>query len=210
MYRINREDEMRIESFEQLRQVYPAAKERAIKKQLASLDEYARQYLSLSPFFVMATTNAVYQTDASPRGGVPGFVQVVDSQTLLIPDSSGNNRLDSLQNIVETGRIAMLFMIPGFDETLRINGRALISNDDALLARFSGLERAPRAVIQVQIEDVYLHCPKAFMRSQLWTAEALANRSVMPTMNEMIYKQTNSTGPMETQEQMLARYQAEL
>jgi len=104
----------------------------------------------------------------------------------------------------------MLFMIPGFDETLRINGRAVISNDDSLLARFSGLERAPRAVIQVQIEDVYLHCPKAFMRSKLWTAEALANRSIMPTMNEMIYKQTNSTGPMETQEQMLARYQAEL
>ena len=201
---------MRIGNLEQLRQIYPAAKERAIKKQLSALDEYAQQYVSLSPFFVMATTNASHQTDASPRGGGPGFVQVVDSQTLLIPDSSGNNRLDSLQNIVETGRIGMLFMIPGFDETLRINGRAVISNDDSLLARFSGLERAPRAVIQVQIEDVYLHCPKAFMRSKLWIAEALANRSIMPTMNEMIYKQTNSTGPMETQEQMLARYQAEL
>jgi PPOX class probable FMN-dependent enzyme len=201
---------MRIENLEQLRQVYPAAKERALKKQMSALDEYAKQYLSLSPFFVMATTNAAHQTDASPRGGVPGFVQAIDPQALLIPDSSGNNRLDSLQNIVDTGRIGMLFMIPGFDETLRINGRAIISTDDTLLARFSGLERAPKAVIQVQIDDVYLHCPKAFMRSKLWATEALANRSVMPTMNEMIYKQTNSTGPMETQEQMLARYQAEL
>ena len=201
---------MNITRREQLRQVYPAAKERALQKQMSALDEYSQQYLLLSPFFVMSTTNKQHECDASPRGGMPGFVQVLDHETLLIPDSSGNNRLDSLQNIIDTGRIGLLFMIPGFDETLRINGKAMISNDPLLLARFYGFERSPKTVIRVQIEDVYLHCPKAFMRSKLWLADARVDRSQMPTMNEIIQKQTNSTGPLETQEAMLARYRAEL
>jgi len=199
---------MNIETIEQLRGVYPPAKARAKQKQMSCLDTYSRKYISLSPFFILATTNKKLEVDASPRGGVQGFVQVLDDNTILIPDASGNNRLDSLQNIVDTGRVGLLFMIPGFDETLRVNGTATLHTD--LIDRFSGLERSPKSVIRVAIQDVYMHCAKAFMRSKLWSPTALIDRSALPTMNEIIHAQTKSNEPLETQEQMLARYQAEL
>jgi hypothetical protein len=137
-------------------------------------------------------------------------VKAPDEHTLLIPDAPGNHRLDTLENIVATGRLGLLFMIPGVDETLRVNGRALLSTDPALIEQAADERRRPVVVIQVQVDQAYLHCAKAFMRSRLWSPQAQVQRSVLPTMGRMISEQTGLDTADETQEQMLARYQADL
>ena len=115
---------MNIESVDALRTIYPPAKDRAVKKQLTRLDRHCRQFISLSPFVMLSSSNAAWTMDASPRGGAPGFVKAPDEHTLLIPDAPGNNRLDTLENIVATRQLGLLFLIPGVDETLRVNGAA--------------------------------------------------------------------------------------
>jgi hypothetical protein len=193
-----------------LRALYPAPKERTLRKELRFLDLHCRRFIELSPFVVLASTGADGALDASPRGGAPGFVKAPDEYTLLIPDAPGNHRLDTLENIVATGRLGLLFMIPGVDETLRVNGRALLSTDPALIEQAADERRRPVVVIQVQVEQAYLHCAKAFMRSRLWSPQAQVQRSVLPTMGRMISEQTGLDTADETQEQMLARYQADL
>src|SRR5262245_20562472 len=170
-----------IDSNEKLRGVYAPAKERSVRKQLDHLDRHCLRFLELSPFVVLASGDAQNRYDASPRGGEPGFVKA-DRNTLWIPDSVGNNRLDTLQNLIATGRIGLLFLIPGVDETLRVNGRARLSDEPALLQRFATEKRTPKAVIEVQVEDAYLHCAKALMRSKLWSPESRVERSVLPSM----------------------------
>lgn len=188
-----------VETVEELRRLYAAPGERAIRKQLAGLDRHCRRFIELSPFLVVASGNGT-TLDCSPRGGAPGFVQVVDDTTLRIPDSAGNNRLDSLANIVATGRVGLLFLIPGVDETLRINGRARVAIEPG----------TPRVTIEVTLEEVYLHCAKALMRAKLWSDETRVDRSVLPTMGRMLADQLGTTGPVETQEEMVARYRRDL
>jgi PPOX class probable FMN-dependent enzyme len=199
-----------IESKDALRTLYAPAKERAVRKQIDHLDRHCLRFIALSPFVVLASGSNENRYDASPRGGEPGFVKVPDSATLLIPDSPGNNRLDTLENILGTGRIGLLFLIPGVDETLRINGRARLADEPALLANFSSEKRALKLAIEVKIEDVYLHCAKALMRSRLWDAASKVDRSVLPTIGQMISDQTGMQAPVETQEQMIERYKADL
>lgn len=203
-------DAYRIRSLNELRAIYAQPKERALKKQLSVLEAHSRRFIGLSPFFVIATAGTQGMPDASPRGGAPGFVKVLDDRTLLIPDSRGNNRLDSMHNIIETGKAGLIFIIPGVDETLRINGRAWLSRDPAHLAPFAGEQNPPKLALCVSTDEVYLHCAKAFMRSKLWAAEAQLPRSSLPTIAEMIRDQTGLGGPVETQEQMVARYKADL
>ena len=194
-----------IRTTEELYQLYPEPKERALKKQLSRLDRHCQRFIELSPFVVIATGNAS-GFDASPRGGEPGFIKVVDDLTLVIQDSPGNNRLDSLKNIVESGQAGLLFLIPGVDETLRINGAAHVSVDEEKLQLFASEKRAPKVVIEVTVEEAYLHCAKAFMRSKLWADESRRERSVLPTMGQMIHEQIGRSGSPESQEEMLARY----
>jgi PPOX class probable FMN-dependent enzyme len=201
---------MNIHSVEQLRALYPAAKERSVKKQLSALDVHCRRFIQLSPFVVLASSSTSSAMDASPRGGAPGFVKVLDDQTLLIPDAPGNNRLDTLENIIGTGKIGLFFMIPGVDETLRINGAARLSCHEAHLKLFSGEKRPPRLAIEVAVAEAYLHCAKALMRSNLWHPSALVERSVLPTMGQMLNSQTGIEAPAETQDEMRARYATEL
>jgi PPOX class probable FMN-dependent enzyme len=201
---------MDIDSLEALRARYGPAKSRSVRKQLAALDAHCLRFVSLSPFVVLASTGASGLPDASPRGGEPGFVLAPDDRTLLIPDASGNNRLDTLQNIVETGRLGLLFLIPGVDETLRVNGAARLSEDPASVARVARGGRAPRLVIRVDVAEAYLHCAKALMRSKLWSPERHLPRSELPTMGQMLRDQIGDDEPPETQEQMLARYAADL
>jgi uncharacterized protein len=147
-----------------------------------------------------------------------GFVKVLDESTLLIPDSPGNNRLDSLHNIIETGQIGLLFLVPGMDETLRINGRAEISTDEALRTlctdTLTGKPRIPKLAIRVSVQASYLHCAKALMRSDLWNAAKHIERSSMPSMGEMLRDQMadriSADTVFETQEQMLERYKQTL
>jgi PPOX class probable FMN-dependent enzyme len=193
-----------------LRQCYAAPMERAVKKQIVALDSHCRRFIALSPFVLLATADAEHNLDASPRGGAPGFVQVVDEHTLLLPDAPGNNRLDSLQNIVATGKLGLLFLIPGVDETLRINGSVVLSTAPADIAACTTERRAPKAVLRITVQAAYLHCAKAFMRSRLWDPAARVERTVLPTLGQMIADQTGLQVAPETQEQMVRRYAQDL
>jgi PPOX class probable FMN-dependent enzyme len=193
-----------------LRQLYAAPMERAVRKQIAALDVHCTRFIALSPFVVVSTSDLAHNLDASPRGGAPGFVQVADAHTLLLPDAPGNNRLDSLENILATGQVGLLFMVPGVDETLRVNGRAVLSTDAADIAACTDARRAPRLVVRVTVQAAYLHCAKAFMRSRLWDPATRVDRSVLPTIGQMIADQTGLQVPAETQEQMARRYAPDL
>ena len=199
-----------IESRETLRALFPAAKERSIRKQMDRLDRHCLRFIGLSPFLVLSSGSKEGHFDASPRGGEPGFVKAPDSATLLIPDAPGNNRLDTLENIIATGRIGLLFLIPGVDETLRVNGCARLADDPEMLRQFANEKRTPKLAIEVKVEDVYLHCAKALMRSRLWSAESRVERTALPTMGQMLADQIGGPAPAETQQQMVERYKADL
>lgn len=199
-----------ITSKEQLRQIYPAAKGRSVLKQMSALDVHAKRFIELSPFVILATKGINSPGDATPRGGAPGFVQVADNKTVLLPDWPGNNRLDSLENIIDSPGVGFLFLIPGVNETLRLNGQAEIVIEDSVRERFHDQARLPRSVIRLKIEEAYLHCAKALMRSRLWDEEARNERSVLPTMGQMIKDQVNGTGTVEGQAEMEKRYAGEL
>ncbi|NKB62480.1 MAG: pyridoxamine 5'-phosphate oxidase family protein [Gammaproteobacteria bacterium] len=201
---------MIIKNKEQLRDIYAQPKGRSVAKQMSSLEKHSRRFIELSPFMILASHGKTGLVDASPRGGAPGFVTILSEKRLLIPDSKGNNRLDGLTNIIETGRVGMIFMIPGVDETLRVNGNAVVSNDPDLLGLFSTEKNPPKTVIDVEPLEVYLHCAKAFMRSRLWSMDAQISRNGLPTMARMINDQTGSNYDEESQESMIKRYQADL
>ena len=201
---------MTIDSIDRLRALYPAPKERAVKKQLSALDVHCRRFIELSPFVVLASGSAAGSMDASPRGGAPGFVKTPGERTLLIPDAPGNNRLDTLENIIGTGKLGLFFMIPGIDETLRVNGTARLSSSEEHLKFFSGEKRIPKLIIEVAVAEAYLHCAKALMRSSLWKSSSQVDRSLLPTMGQMINSQTGIETPAESQEDMRARYAVDL
>jgi len=171
---------------------------------------HCRNFIALSPFLVLATSDREHNMDASPRGGEPGFVKVNENGELLIPDAPGNNRLDSFENITATGKVGLLFLIPGVDETLRVNGTAVLSTSPEDIATCTTERRAPKLVLRVKVEAAYLHCAKAFLRSRLWDPASLVERSVLPTMGEMLGDQTGLRLPVETQEEMAKRYAPEL
>ncbi len=199
-----------IDTLDALHRLYPPPAERAVRKQLAALDVHCTRFIELSPFVVLATASQQGLMDASPRGGAPGFIRVVGAHTLYIPDSPGNRRLDSLRNIIASGRAGLLFMIPGVDETLRVNGRAVLNDDAAVCATFNDGKRTPPLVIEVRVEEAYLHCAKAFMRSKLWSAQAQVERSRLPSSRDMLIDHTGIATPPESRDEMIARYQPDL
>ena len=174
----------KIETVEQLRALYPAAKGLAVDKQLTRLDPHCRKFISLSPFLVLSTKGQDGLIDISPRGGDPGFIHVEDDETLLLPDWRGNNRLDSLRNIVRDGRVSLMFMNPGCTNVVRVNGRAVLTDDADLRARFETARQTPRTVIVTTVKEVYFQCAKALMRSGLWAGEDLS--TAVPTAGEFI------------------------
>lgn len=205
---------MNITSLEALRALYAPARERSVKKELVQLDVHCMRFIAQAPFMVVASSgkgvDECGDLDASPRGGEPGFVKVLGADTLLIPDSPGNNRLDTLENIVQTGRVGLLFLVPGVDETLRVNGTAMLSVDAADLALCTDAKRVPKLVIRVTVQAAYLHCAKALMRSALWDATRHVGRATLPSMGEMLKDQIGGDIPAETQAQMLVRYAVDL
>ena len=201
---------MKIENAQHLRDLYGFPSGRAKDKALTKLDKHAIHFIATSPFLVISTSSQVGKLDASPRGGQPGFVKVVSETEIVIPDAKGNNRVDSIGNIVETGSIGLLFMIPGVDETLRINGQAYISTDTKYLDLFTSEKNLPKAVIVVSIEETFLHCAKAFMRSKLWDENAKIDRNSFPTMGQMLKDQLGSVDAPESREDMVARYEKDL
>lgn len=197
-----------IEDKDALRRVYKAPHARSVAKEIKRLDRHCRRFVELSPLLVLATAGAG-GGDVSPRGGPAGFVKILDDATLVIPDFPGNNRLDSLENILENGRVGLLFFVPGMDETLRVNGRATIDTDPELRAMGTVDGKLPIAVIRVAVEQAYLHCGKALMRSALWDPAKHVDRATLPSIGEMIRDQVN-WATAETQEEMLVRYEETL
>lgn len=189
---------------------YPDVSARAKAKEINKLDIHCKKFISLSPFCILSTATPDAAPDLSPRGGLPGFVIIEDDNTLILPDRPGNNRLDNLGNLALNSKVALLFMIPGVDETLRIRGQAKIITDTDICARFVERNTAPRSVLAITVNSAFLHCAKAFMRSELWSPNAIIDRSELPTMGQMIKDQINSEGPHETQSEMEARYRQTL
>ena len=169
-----------------LRARFKPPSELAIKKQQGHLNHNCRKFIALSPFLCLATAGKDGKVDSSPRGDAPGFVEILDERTLLIPDRPGNNRLDSLANILHNPRVGLLFLIPGVTETLRVNGRARLVTRPNILELFSVNGRAPAVVILVETEEVFLHCSKALIRSRLWQEDAKVDRKALPTLGRMI------------------------
>ena len=198
-----------IASESELRALHSAPTERAVRKELDRLDRHCRRFIALSPFLVMATADADGRLDATPRGGDPGFVEVADDRTLLLPDRPGNNRLDSLTNLTERPDVGLLFMIPGVDETLRVNGAVELRTDPDLVQRFQVGRRPPAIVLQITVRQAYLHCAKALMRSRLWDPAARIDRAELPTMGEMMRDHAGS-GTAESQAAMVERYRDQL
>ncbi len=165
--------------------LYGTPNPNSLAKEVPYLHPHYRKFVEAAPFVALATVGAG-GLDASPRGDAPGFVRVHDERTLLIPDRRGNNRIDSLKNLIADPRIALLFLIPGIAETLRVNGRARITVDPALLAAFAVGDKAPRSVIVVDIETVYFQCSRALVRSRLWEPSAQISRSTLPSTGTLI------------------------
>jgi PPOX class probable FMN-dependent enzyme len=162
-----------VESLDALVELYGVPSEIAQNKIIDHLDVHCREFISRSPFFLLGTADPDGRCEVSPRGGPPGFVEVLDDKRLVFADAKGNKLLDSLRNIVRTGRAGLLFLIPGLDETLRVNGRASLTRDPEILGRHEIQEgRPPRLAIGIEVEETFLHCAKAFIRSDLWEPES--------------------------------------
>jgi uncharacterized protein len=174
-----------IESETALRELYDAPMQRAVRKQLDHLDEMARRLIAVAPLVLVASHDADGRCDVTPRGGQRGFVTVLDDDHLAIPDATGNNRLDTLQNVVATGHAGLIFLIPGRDQTLRVNGAACISAQPALLDRLAPVGKPPKSAIVVRADEVYAHCPKAFVRSRLWHSDSWPPADAQPTPAEV-------------------------
>src|SRR5882724_6038988 len=189
--------------------IYPDPTPRVIAKARPEIDAHAKNFIAMSPFCVLATSGADGSVDASPRGGTPGFISVAGPNELLMPDRSGNNRIDSFRNIVEgSGLLQLIFFVPGIDETLRVGGKGRLSAEADLLASMIEFGKPPRAVLRIEVSEVYFHCGKALMRSKLWGGDRV-ERSVMPSIGEVIHDQTG-LGERESQDVIYERYKTQL
>ena len=183
-------DSHRIDDVSVLEKLYGAPSGAAVEKELSYLHPHYQRLIAASPFFVLATAGPG-GLDASPRGDAPGFVAVEDEKTLLIPDRRGNNRVDSLRNIITNPRVALLFLIPGVGETLRVNGRAEISVDPVLFERFGVEGKLPRSVLVVHVETVFFQCARAIFRSKLWDPAGQVDRRSLPSLGTIVADVSN-------------------
>jgi len=193
-----------IEDPQHLREIYGEPNERAVKKQLSRFDRYSRDFIARSPFLVVASSDPSGSCDASPMGDAPGFVQVVDDRTLLIPDRLGNNRVDTLANLVARPGVGLIFFVPGVNETLRVNGRARVTTDPALLEPLAVNGKVPRSVILVSADEIYFHCGKALIRSDLWNPQKQIRRDEFPSLGRILADQIGGISVEESE-----RYTAE-
>lgn len=176
-----------------LRALYGEPSELARLKQLDYLDPHCRRFIGQSPFLVIGTTRPGAGTDVSPRGDAPGFVQVIDDRTLAIPDRLGNNRVDTMSNLVHEPAVGLIFFIPGIDETLRVNGTGALSRDPALLQAMAVNGKLPRLAIKVAVREAFLHCGKALKRSRLWGEDYKIAPKSFPSLGRIIVEQVKPT-----------------
>src|SRR3984885_1292183 len=195
-----------IDSESQLRGLYQEPMELALLKQLDWRHDPCRNFIAHSPFVVIGSPRPGRGTDVSPRADAPGFARVLDDNTIAIPDRPGNNRLDTLSNIVADAEVGLLFFIPGIDETLRINGTPKLSRDPELLAAAAISGREPRLIILITVRETFLHCGKALKRSRLWHDDYRIDKKSFPSLGRMIVEQT---GPKDLTVEQAESYVAE-
>jgi PPOX class probable FMN-dependent enzyme len=175
-----------VTSEEALRALVGKPSELAIRKEISHLDAHCRAFIARSPFVLIATSGASGRADVSPKGDPPGFVQVLDEHRLVIPDRPGNRRLDGMRNLLENPHVGLLFLIPGLEETLRVNGRAWIIRDEEVLARCAVMGKRPTLALGVYAEECFIHCAKAFKRAQLWQPDQWPDRAGLASPSEML------------------------
>lgn len=173
----------------QLRAIMGAPGEMAREKTLRRLDRHCRRFIALSPFLCLGSADGAGHADVSPRGDRPGFVRILDDRHLLIPERPGNARVDTLSNVLANPNVGLIFLIPGFEDTLRVNGTARITADADLLAPSTVDGKAPKLGLVVTVEEAFLHCAKAFRRARLWQQEAQVDRAAMPSLARIIMEQ---------------------
>lgn len=176
---------------EALRAIYktPEPTAGSIRKELPRLDGHCRSFIGRSPFVLIGSSDGAGNADVTPKGDRPGFAAILDDNTIAIPDRPGNNRLDTLENIVANPAVGLLFLIPGMNETLRVNGEARITIDQALREQLAVDGKLPLSVVVVRVKAAYMHCAKAFMRSQLWQPESWPERQSLPTLGAILRDQ---------------------
>tara|TARA_B110000211_G_scaffold151749_1_gene172592 strand:+ start:1035 stop:1655 length:621 start_codon:yes stop_codon:yes gene_type:complete len=199
-----------IKDEEQLRKLYEYPKGRAAIKVINELEQHSKEFLKLSPFVVISSIGADGIADASPRGDGKGFVKIKDNRTIIIPDRSGNNRLDTLQNIIANSTVGLLFFIPGINEVLRINGNGYIEDDIDLCNEFKIKNNVPKSCILINIKEIYMHCAKAIMRSSLWDASTYLASKDFPTISRIINDQINSNDDLKDHQQEEQRYREQI
>lgn len=190
---------MTINNQEELRTLYGEPSSRSVKKELRHLDIHCRNFIALSPILVISSQSADGRADVSPKGDAPGFVAVLDDRTLLVPDRLGNNRVDTMNNILENPAVGLLFMVPGMNETLRINGKAELTTDPALLTPLSVKGKMPQAGFIIHVEEAFLHCAKALIRSRLWDVETQIDRKSFPSFGRILADQIEGLDVEETE-----------
>jgi uncharacterized protein len=188
-----------IENTERLRETYGPPSERSLKKQLSRFDKHCRDFIARSPFLVIASSDPSGRCDASPKGDAPGFVEVLDDATVLIPDRLGNNRVDTLGNLIARPGVGLIFFVPGLNETLRVNGQARITTDPSLLEPLAVNGKVPRSGIVVSAEEIYFHCGKALIRSDLWNPEKQIRRSDFPSLGRILADQVGGVTVAESE-----------
>jgi PPOX class probable FMN-dependent enzyme len=194
-----------------LREIIDEPMALAATKEMPALDKHCRRFIELSPFLCLSSMSASGKADVSPRGDPPGFVKVLDDRTVLIPDRKGNRRLDTMQNILEQPSVAVIFFVPGIEETLRLNGKASITRDPALLDDMAVQGQAPALGIKIEIDTVFFHCAKALKRSRLWDAEAQIDRGDFPRYGQIIKDQRNPGGTAdEIEDYIQTNYKTEM
>lgn len=194
----------------ELRSYFGAVSRLAEIKVLTRLDHHCRKFIALSPFLVIATAGADGRLDNSPRGDAPGFVQVLDDTTLLLPDRKGNNRVDSFGNILGNPGVGLLFLVPGISETLRVNGTARVVTDQALLEPATVQGSLPRAGLLITVQEAFLHCGKALIRAKLWDASRHVPRGSFPSIGRVIAEQTGAVDPDEAERSTEEGYRTRL
>jgi PPOX class probable FMN-dependent enzyme len=178
-----------ITSREALRAIYKNPGDGAVRKEQKALDAHCKNFIAKSPFVLIGSSDDQGNADVTPKGDKPGFTAVLDDHTIAIPDRPGNNRLDTLENLIVNPAVGLLFLIPNMNETLRVNGEARITADATLRERLSVDGKAPQSVIVVKVKAAYMHCAKAFLRSELWNPDSWPARAAMPTLGEILRDQ---------------------
>lgn len=199
-----------IDNIDSLRKHYGKPHARAIGKEVSELDVHCSQFIQLSPFCILSSVKPDGLPDISPRGGSPGFVRVIDKNALLMADGSGNNRLDTLGNLTNNPAVAILFLIPGFDETLRVYGTVAMLGPGEFEGVSSGDGRPAKTALKIDVTKAYFHCGKALIRADLWGTESLVERSMMPSLGQIVNDQMGDPRPGESHEEVRRIYREEM